>query len=31
MYGEHPDGGVTKIESCDVNFLEKNFPTMEKN
>lgn len=28
MYGEHPDGGMTEIESRDVNFLEEDFPTI---
>ena len=27
MYGEHPDGGMTEIESRDVEFLEKDFPS----
>ncbi|KAI3461729.1 hypothetical protein Pfo_018392, partial [Paulownia fortunei] len=28
MYGEHPDGGMTEIESHDVNFLDEVFPTI---
>ena len=26
MYGEHFDGGMTEIESRDVNFIENDFP-----
>lgn len=26
MYGEHPDGGMTGIESLDVNFLREDSP-----
>ena len=25
MYGEHSDGGMTEIESRDVNFIEEDF------
>lgn len=28
MYGEHPDGGMTEIESRDVDFLEEDFPSI---
>ena len=27
MYGEHSDGGMTEIESRDVNFIEDDFPS----
>ena len=27
MYGEHSDGGMTEIESRDVNFIENDFPS----
>ena len=27
MLGEHPDGGVTEIVSCDVEFMENDFPS----
>ena len=27
MYSEHSDGGMTKIESRDVNFIEDDFPS----
>jgi hypothetical protein len=27
MFGEHPDGGVTNIVSCDVEFMENDFPS----
>ena len=28
MYGEHPDGGMTEIESRDIDFIENDFPSM---
>jgi transposase InsO family protein len=28
MYGEHPNGGMTKIESCDIDFIKTNFPSI---
>jgi len=28
MYGEHPDGGMTEINSHKVDFLEDEFPTI---
>ena len=28
MYGEHPNGGTTEIESRNVNFLEDEFPSV---
>ncbi|KAK2970909.1 hypothetical protein RJ640_012523 [Escallonia rubra] len=28
MYGEHPNGGRTEIESCDVDFIESDFPSI---
>ena len=28
MYGEHPDGGMTEIESRNVDFLENDFPSI---
>jgi hypothetical protein len=28
MYGEHPDGGMTGIESLDVNFLGEDSPNI---
>ena len=28
MYGEHPDGGRTKIDSHDVEFIENDFPKL---
>jgi hypothetical protein len=28
MYGEHPNGGMTKIESRDIDFIETNFPNI---
>uniref|UniRef100_A0A2N9IVG1 CCHC-type domain-containing protein n=1 Tax=Fagus sylvatica TaxID=28930 RepID=A0A2N9IVG1_FAGSY len=28
MYGEHPNGGMTEIESRDINFIETNFPSI---
>ena len=30
MYGEHFDGGMTKIESRDVNFIEDDFPSISE-
>ena len=30
MYGEHSDGGMTKIESRDVNFIEDDFPSISE-
>ncbi|KAI3453505.1 hypothetical protein Pfo_010168, partial [Paulownia fortunei] len=30
MYRKHPDGGITEIESRDVNFLKKVFPTISE-
>jgi hypothetical protein len=27
VLGEHPDGGVTEIVSCDVEFMENDFPS----
>ncbi|KAL0413193.1 UNVERIFIED_CONTAM: hypothetical protein Sradi_1521000 [Sesamum radiatum] len=30
MYGEHPDKGMTEIESCDVDFLEDDFPSISE-
>jgi len=27
MYGEHPDGGMTEVESRDIDFLENDYPT----
>ena len=28
MYGEHPNGGLTEIESRNVDFLEDEFPSI---
>ena len=28
MYGEHPNGGMTEIESYDIDFIETNFPSI---
>ena len=28
MYGEHPNGGMTKIESHDIDFIETDFPSI---
>jgi len=28
MYGEHPNGGMTEIESRNVDFLEDEFPSI---
>ena len=28
MYGEHPNGGMTEIDSRNVDFLEDEFPTI---
>ena len=28
MYGGHQDGGMTKIESRDINFIETDFPSI---
>jgi len=28
MYGEHPNGGMTKIKSRNVDFLENEFPSI---
>ena len=28
MYGEHPNGGMTKIESRDIDFIETYFPNI---
>ncbi|KAL0303420.1 UNVERIFIED_CONTAM: hypothetical protein Sradi_6210100 [Sesamum radiatum] len=30
MYGEHSDKGMTEIESCDVDFLEEDFPSISE-
>jgi len=30
MYGEHPNCGITKIDSYSVDFLEDEFPTISK-
>ena len=30
MYGEHFDGGMTEIESRDVNFIEDDFPSISE-
>ncbi|KAL0407607.1 UNVERIFIED_CONTAM: Retrovirus-related Pol polyprotein from transposon TNT 1-94 [Sesamum radiatum] len=30
MYGEHPDKGMTEIESRDVDFLEEDFPSISE-
>ena len=30
MYGEHSDGGMTEIESCDVNFIEDDNPSISE-
>ncbi|KAL0386489.1 UNVERIFIED_CONTAM: Retrovirus-related Pol polyprotein from transposon TNT 1-94 [Sesamum latifolium] len=30
MYGEHPDKGITEIESRDVDFLEEDFPSISE-
>ena len=30
MYGEHSDGGMTEIESRDVNFIEDDFPSISE-
>ena len=30
MYGEHSDGGMTEIESRDVNFIEDDFPIISE-
>ena len=27
MFGEHPDGGKTEVDSCDVDFIENDFPS----
>jgi len=28
MYGEHPDGGMKKVDSRNVDFLEDEFPSI---
>jgi hypothetical protein len=28
MHGEHPNGGMTEIESCDIDFIETDFPNI---
>ena len=28
MYGEHPNGGMTEIESRDIDFIETDFPSI---
>ena len=28
MYGEHPNGGMTKVDSCNVNFLKDELPNV---
>ena len=28
MYGEHPTGGMTEIESRDIDFIETDFPSI---
>ena len=28
MFGEHPDGGKTEVDSCDVDFIENDFPSI---
>jgi hypothetical protein len=28
MYGEHPNGGMTKIESRDIDFIKTDFPSI---
>ena len=28
MYDEHPNGGMTEIESCDIDFIETYFPSI---
>ena len=28
MFGEHPDGGKTEVDSCDANFIENDFPSI---
>ena len=30
MYGEHSNGGMTEIESHDVNFIEDEFPSISE-
>ena len=30
MYGELSDGGMTEIESCDVNFIQDYFPSVSE-
>ena len=30
MYGEHSNGGMTEIESCDINFVEDDFPSISE-
>ena len=30
MYGEHPNGGMTEIDSRNVDFLEDEFPTISE-
>ena len=30
MYGEHPNGPMTKVDSCNVNFLEDDFPSVDE-
>ncbi|KAL0408436.1 UNVERIFIED_CONTAM: hypothetical protein Sradi_1778000 [Sesamum radiatum] len=30
MYGEHPDKGMTEIESRDIDFLEEDFPSISE-
>ena len=28
LFGEHPDGGKTEVDSCDVDFIENDFPSI---
>ena len=28
IYGDHPDGGLTEIESCDIVFLKDDYPSI---
>ena len=28
MFGEHPDGGKTEVDSRNINFIENDFPSI---
>jgi len=30
MFGEHPNGGMTEVDSCNVDFLEDEFPRIDE-